>query len=120
MVVLDGHVPLVDDSPLHWLLENMVMAHDHIIAVHRPPRRRFYLSWQDARPTKDAEALFESIDDLLSTVCGDLPLRVTLEYGVGGAAHRMIENLVRLFVWPFRRLFKPPNQLGPPPLQKYT
>jgi hypothetical protein len=95
MVALDGHVPLQADSPLHWLLEAMAVAGDHIICVHRP-RRTNKGENHVSETTKDARALFEATVALVAAICPDVPLKLTLEYGVGCAAHRMIQSLVCL------------------------
>ncbi|CAH0051291.1 unnamed protein product [Clonostachys solani] len=96
MVALDGHVPLQADSPLHWLLEAMAVAGDHIICVHRP-RRTNKSENHVSETTKDARALFEATVGLVAAICPDVPLKVTLEYGVGCAAHRMIQSLIGLY-----------------------
>ncbi|KAK7228071.1 hypothetical protein V2G26_000241 [Clonostachys chloroleuca] len=96
MVALDGHVPLQADSPLHWLLEAMAVAGDHIICVHRP-RRTNKGENHVSETTKDARALFEAMVALVAAICPDVPLKVTLEYGVGCAAHRMIQSLITLY-----------------------
>ncbi|VUC26336.1 unnamed protein product [Clonostachys rosea] len=96
MVALDGHVPLQSDSPLHWLMEAMAVAGDHIICVHRPRRTNKSENYV-SETTKDARALFEATVGLVAAICPDLPLKVTLEYGIGSPAHRMIQSLIGLY-----------------------
>ncbi|CAG9953706.1 unnamed protein product [Clonostachys rosea f. rosea IK726] len=73
MVALDGHVPLQADSPLHWLLEAMAVAGDHIICVHRP-RRTNKGENHVSETTKDARALFEATVALVAAICPDIGL----------------------------------------------